>query len=425
MPVLIFIGDGPLRGAMRVRFLGGVDEVGRLGMLLEGERTRLLFDYGMAPRDPPEYPHPAPEVEALFLSHSHLDHSGMVPWVAHKHGCPVVGTSLTRQMSDLLAYDSLKVARLEGYPQPFPREAIHSMNAQFEERHYGGVRETGEYDVRLHSAGHIPGSTMFEVDDGSTRLLFTGDINLIDTHLVAKAEPVRCDVLAIEATYSGREHPDRKTTEEQLLDAVDGVVSQGGRVILPCFAVGRTQEMMCILAKHGYEIAVDGMGKQVVQMMLQDNRYLRDPRELQEAYEAVHIVKNPAQRQRALQGDVIITTSGMLEGGPALWYLKDMKDDDKSAVFFTGFQVPGSGGRSLLDTGALDLGSGAPEKVRCEVRSFDFSGHAGHSEIVEFARRCQPEHVILFHSDDRSLLAQSLGEFAKVHTPAALEDIEV
>ena len=409
---------------MRVRFLGGVDEVGRLGMVLEGERTRLLFDYGMAPRDPPEYPHPAPEVEALFLSHSHLDHSGMVPLVAGRQGCPVVGTSLTRAMSDMLAYDTLKVARLEGYPMPFRREDIHAMGAQWDERHYGDTRESGEFDVRLHSAGHIPGSTMYEADDGSTRLLFTGDINLIDTHLVAKAAPVRCDVLAIEATYSGREHPDRKKTEEQLLDAVDGVVSQGGQVILPCFAVGRTQEMMCVLANQGYDVWVDGMGKQVVHMMLEDNRYLRDPRELQKALEGVSLVKNPAQREKAAKGDVLITTSGMLEGGPALYYLQQLRENRHNAVFFTGYQVPGSGGRSLLDTGALDLGSGKMERVECEIRSFDFSGHAGHSEIVDFAKRCRPEHVVLFHSDDRSMLAQSLGEFAKVHTPKALEDLD-
>lgn len=408
---------------MRLRFLGGVDEVGRLGMVLEGRKTRLLFDYGMAPRDPPEYPHEAPDVEALFLSHSHLDHSGMVPHVAGRQRCPIVGTALTREMSELLAYDSLKVARIEGYPQPFRKDDIAAMRSQWEDVSFGTVRETGEYDVRFHSAGHIPGSTMFEVDDGTTRLLFTGDINLIDTHLVARAEPVRCDVLAIEATYSGREHPDRKLTEEQLLDAVDGIVSQGGRVILPSFAVGRTQEMMCILAHHGYDVYVDGMGKQVVQMMLENNDFLRDPRELQKALEDVNLVRTPAQRERAVKGDVLITTSGMLEGGPAMFYLKHLKEDDKSAVFFSGFQVPGSGGRSLLDTGTIDLGDGRMEKIACEVRSFDFSGHAGHSEIVEFAKRCRPEHVVLFHSDDRSALAESLGEFAKVHTPASLETV--
>jgi putative mRNA 3-end processing factor len=410
---------------MRVRFLGGVDEVGRLGMLLHGQDSTLLFDYGMAPRDPPEYPAPAPDVDALFLSHSHLDHSGMVPLVAGRQQCPIVGTSLTRSMSDLLAYDSMKVARLEGYPQPFKREDIAAMNANWDERHYGDTRESGEFDVRFHNAGHIPGSTMFEADDGSSRLLFTGDINLIDTHLVPKAEPVRCDVLAIEATYSGREHPDRRVTEEQLLDAVDGVVAQGGKVVLPCFAVGRTQELLCVLANGGYDLWVDGMGKTVLQMMLEDNRYLKSPRELQQALEKASLVRSPVHREKAARADVIITTSGMLDGGPALYYLQQLKDDPHNAVFFTGFQVPGSGGRSLLDTGALDLGTGKLEKVSCEIRHFDFSGHAGHSEIVEFAKRCQPEHVVLYHSDDRSHLAKSLGEFAKVHTPAALEDVDL
>jgi putative mRNA 3-end processing factor len=182
--------------------------------------------------------------------------------------------------------------------------------------------------------------------------------------------------------------------------------------------------MMCVLANHGYDVWVDGMGKQVVHMMLEDGRYLRSARELQQALENVNLVKNPAQREKAAKGDVLITTSGMLEGGPALYYLQHLRQNPHNAVFFTGYQVPGSGGRSLLDTGALDLGAGKHERVECEIRAFDFSGHAGHSEIVEFARRCRPEHVVLFHSDDRTMLAQSLSEFAKVHTPKALEDID-
>ena len=114
-------------------------------------------------------------------------------------------------------------------------------------------------------------------------------------------------------------------------------------------------------------------------------------------------------RKHALRGDVIITTSGMLDGGPVLFYLNHLKSDKKSAVFLTGYQVEGTNGRLLMEKGRVDI-SGVKEKVEAEVKFFDFSAHAGHSELRDFANKCSPSRIILFHSDDREPLASDLQE---------------
>lgn len=395
-------------------------------MLLESERSRVLFDYGMSPKDPPEYPEKCPAIDACFLSHAHLDHSGMIPWIAAEHEVPIHATSVTHPLAEMLAVDSLKIAKLEGYPQPYQREDVSTMMGLFEGFEHGERRSVGDLDVRYHSAGHIPGSTMFEVSDGSETLLFTGDLNLIDTRLVRKAEPVRCDTLVIEATYSGRQHPERKWVEEQFLANVEQVVDSGGTAIVPSFAVGRTQEILMVLAGHGYDVWLDGMGKHVTRHMLEDPQWLRSAKDMSRAFEPVKVVKTPHQRDRAAEhAEVIVTTSGMLEGGPVVQYLDRLRNDPASAVFFTGFQVPGSGGRTLMDEGTFEFG-GVKERVALKQRYFNFSAHAGHDDLVRFAQACRPERVVLFHSDNRGPLAEALrADGMDVHLLQTGQELEL
>jgi putative mRNA 3-end processing factor len=406
---------------MRLRFLGGVSEVGRLAMLLEDGGARLLFDYGLAPSDPPKYPEHAPPVDMAFLSHAHLDHSGMMPWVAGKHGPPAVMTKPTWLMGELLAYDSLKVAKAEGYPQPYAANDIHALEDSLTLARYREQVEVGGMEVRAHSAGHIPGSTMFEVH-GDRRVLFTGDLNVADTNLVWGAHPVRCDTLVMEGTYSGRDHPDREATRRRFLERIHEVAEDGGTVLVPAFATSRTQELMVLLAESGLEVWLDGMGRDVTRLMLECPEFLRDPKRLERAVQNTRLVHSNHGRRLALQGDVILTTSGMLEGGPALGYLDAMHANPDNAVFFTGFQVAGTNGRRLRDEGFIDI-QGVTERVKCQRESFDFSAHAGHSELLRFARACEPEEVVLMHSDNPGPLAEALAERCKVVMPQVGEDI--
>ncbi|HEX7392403.1 MAG TPA: MBL fold metallo-hydrolase [Thermoplasmata archaeon] len=387
-------------------FLGGGHEVGRLGILLKCPGARLLFDYGMTATDPPQYPAPCPPVDFMFLTHSHLDHCGMIPWLTARYDIDVVATPVSREVGVLLMEDSVKIGAAEGYPEPYTSQDIKTTRRRFSDIAFGDTRDAGRLQVVTHSAGHIPGATMYELVDGRTTLI-TGDLHTLETRLVQGARPVKCDNLIMESTYSGRNHPPRMKTEYALLKKIDEVADRGGTVIIPSFAVGRTQELMLLLKDSKYEFWLDGMGKKVNKIYSGFPEFVKSGKRLRQAVRRTMEVRNVHARQRALKGDVILTTSGMLDGGPVVSYIDAIRDDPKSAILLTGYQVEGSNGRKLLETGTMDF-RGVTEKVECEVLKYDFSAHAGHNELLAFAKGCDPEKIVLMHGDERELLAGDL-----------------
>jgi len=414
-----------MNNSMKIQFLGGVEEVGRLAMVLETANIKLLFEYGMSPGKPPLYPLPPPALDLVLLTHGHLDHSGMIPYLFTKADQRILSTELTGQISDILHKDSIKIAKSEGYAIPYSRTNITEAKDSLTPVEPNTTEKIGDdYDLNIHSAGHIPGSLMFELI-GDRKLLFTGDFNVIDSRLVKGTKPVKCDVLCLEGTYAGRDHPKkREEIERNLLDKIDDVVKRGGVAVLPAFAVARSQELALVLRKSGHNVWFDGMGKKVSKLFLKYPRYLRSSENLKKALNNINFVHSDHGRKLAVKSEVIITSSGMMDGGPVLSYMRKLKNDPKSAVLLTGYQVEGSNSRLLVDKKKLNF-YGVKENVACEVEYFDFSAHAGHSELIEFAKACEPEKIVLMHSDNREALVEPLKNIAEIYTPKTGEQIEL
>jgi len=406
---------------MKVQFLGGADEVGRLGILIEHENHRLLFDYGLTPEQPPKYPMQSPEINFAFLSHAHLDHSGMLPWLCSRYDVPVFSTPLTKIISEILFKDTLKIADANGYPFPYSEMDVLNSLEKFIDVLPGEEKKINGMEIAFHSSGHIPGSIMFEMKDAGA--LFACDINTIETRLMKGAKPVKCNTLFMEGTYAGVEHPRREQLEKEFLDTIDDVVRHGGLAVVPAFAVGRTQEMAMIL-DGAYEVWLDGMGGKISDILLKHPEYIKSASKLKKAMESVNIVYSNKGRKMALSGDVVLTTSGMMNGGPVLWYVDKIRNDKKSAVILTGYQVEGTNGRNLIERREIEL-YGVKIKVNCDVKFFDFSAHAGHSQLLSFAKACSPEKVVIFHSDDASPLANDIKNFADVYTPKNGEILKI
>lgn len=398
--------------------------MGSLCLYLEENSVRFIFDCGLTPSKPPKYPIRPPPVDIAFLSHAHIDHSGMIPWLCAQQGVDVIATKPTIEIGKMLLEDSVKVSSSEGFPVPYEKNDVKVMKRHFQEANFNESVEVGNIEVVVHTAGHIPGAAMFKLISDKS-VLFTGDINTLDTHLVNGTSAIECDVLVIESTYSGRNHPPRSKTEYEFLEKTREVVERDGLAIVPAFAVGRSQEMLMALMDSEFDIWLDGMGRAVNREFVKMPQYLRSVEKLKKAMGRTRIVRNATEREEIGSGQAVITTSGMLDGGPVLDYLRDKRTDANSAVLLTGFQVEDTNGRRLLDTGEVLFGD-TPVKIDCEVGFYDFSAHADHSELLRFVRECSPETVVLCHGDNREALASDLeDEDFKVLSPMEGEVFEV
>lgn len=384
---------------MDVQFLGGADEVGRSAILVN---DRLLLDYGVKTATPMQYPVGDVEPEAVVVSHGHLDHAGAVPTLLSGDRRPDIHwTPPTAALTRILARDTLK---LHGGTMQCPFTETHVARlGEVEQRH--GYRESfvaAGHKITFYNAGHIPGSAHVHVDDGETRLLYTADFHTDDTRLLSgsTARP-EADVVLCESTYANVDHESRAAVEEQFAETTRTTLWEGGTVVVPAFAIGRTQELLMVCAAHDIDCYVDGMGVEVLSMLRGYPDFLRNSDALDRAARhAREVTGRDGQRKRiADQNTVIVTTSGMLAGGPAMTYIPEIRTDPTNRISLTGYQVEGTPGRQLLETGQCELNGGV-RPVAAQTELFDFSAHADHDGLRSFLASYDDATVLVNHGDN-------------------------
>ncbi len=386
--------------------LGASNEVGRSSFLLDvGEK--ILLDRGIKlGSDEIEYPLPVKtNLDAIVISHAHLDHSGAVPELFSQSNSFVYMTLPTLELSQILWADSLKIARIEGVTPHFSAADIGSTErSTFTLPYRKKVNLSESTSIELFDAGHILGSSMIKVESEKKDVVYSGDFKIEDTRMFKGADKKigKTDVLIIESTYGDRNHGNRKELEKSFVDEVKETLNKGGHAIVPAFAVGRSQELIDILYENKVtaDIFYDGMGQRVARTTLEFPEHLKNPKMLGKALHSANWIKKGRRNPVLKKPCVIVTSAGMLQGGPVMWYLKKLYKDPKSKIFLTGYQVEGTNGRTLMEKGIVDL-DGEIVKVRNQVKQFDFSAHASQDELIELAKLTNPEKIICVHGDEK------------------------
>jgi len=382
---------------LEIKFLGAAREVGRAAVAVKTEKTQVMLDYGVMLNHTPGFPMHVPpkEVDAIVMTHSHLDHAGAVPIFHIRDGKPVYGTSLTFNLANVLIKDFI---HLSSYYLPFEYLELRTMMRSRRNLKYREEATLGEIKFQLLNSGHLPGSASVIIEAEGRRLLYTSDFNTIETRLLSAAD-MDCrelDAVIIESTYADEDHTERKTLEEKFLAETTETVEAGGTVLAPAFSVGRAQEIACVLAANRFEhpVIMDGMAREASSLMMSHLEFLRDPRLFMDAIHMAKWIEDwKDRRDAAKKPGVIITPAGMLKGGPAAFYIQVVGKKPRNAVFLVGYQIPGTPGRELLETGRCVI-DGKVRKIKAKVGYFDFSSHCGARELKETVRSLKDNPVV-------------------------------
>jgi len=393
-------------GQLQIGFLGGTREVGRIAITVKTEKTQVLLDYGaMLDREPGFPMHISPkDVDAIILSHSHLDHSGAIPIFYIEGKKPLYANKLTTELGQLLISDFI---HLSSYYLPFEYLELKSMITSSRHLDFNTEQKVGDIAFQFKNAGHIPGSAQTLIEAEGKRILFTGDFNITDTRLLegAKMNYGDLDVVIMESTYATEEHTERKQLEKNFVDECTDVVGKGGMALVPAFGVGRSQELACVLAAHHFEypVTLDGMAREVSRVIMNYPQFLRDPRAFTDAMHLTEWVEGWRDRRKAARTPgVIISPAGMLKGGPAMFYISKIAKKSNNAIFLVSYQIPGTPGKELLEKGICNI-DGKMRKVKARVKHFDFSSHCGAGELKEAARRLGGKpRVFVVHGAERN-----------------------
>jgi metallo-beta-lactamase family protein len=416
---------------MKLTFLGAVGTVTGSKFLVETERHRILVDCGLFQgfkqlrlRNWAPLPVDPKSIDAVVLTHAHLDHSGYLPLLA-RNGFrgPVFCTPATRDLCDILLPDSghlqekdAEFANRHGISRHHPALPLYTLRdaelvlRQFQTMKFGTQRTiAGEFTIRFLPAGHILGAAIVELTHARTTVAFSGDIGRPDSPTMVDPTPMKhADYLLVESTYGNRKH-DTRDPEDMLAEIVARTAARGGTVLIPSFAVGRTQTLMYHLHRLKAAHRLPDIPVFLDSPMAVDasNVYCRDTSsqklsqaEWSRACSVARYVQD-VEESKKLDHDqmpkIIISASGMATGGRVLHHLKRYAPEPRNTILFAGFQAGGTRGASI--TGGADSVKihGAYIPIRAEVDNLHMlSAHADADEIIAWLGNFRKPPVMTF-----------------------------
>ena len=375
-----------------LHFAGGCREIGGSAIEVSGNNNRtVLLDYGIKMGEHGEKIPKFPKLKAkpknishIMLSHAHADHSCGLPLLYSGISQPnLLMTKITKDLTNLLIKDTIKLSK---YFLPFENQERIRMLKKIFSVNYENELALNGMKAKFIDAGHIPGSACLYLEMDGKKILYTSDINQIPTrlneHCKSKFPPI--DYLIIESTYALYEHPNRMETEKEFMEDVNKTIELGGIVLIPAFGVARSQELLLVLTRNGFNhpITMDGMARASSQIFKDHPQFIKDIDFFEESLNRTKLISYSKRKSRERQEAVkkqgaIIAPSGMLRGGTAMLYLRELSEDENNSIFLVSYQLPDSPGKKLLESSSIFIKDLDEEiKVKAKTKLYNFSSHS-------------------------------------------------
>lgn len=426
---------------MRITFYGGAEEVGRSCVLIEKGKRNIMLDCGIKLGEKTEYPlisdSELKRVQNIAITHAHLDHSGYLPHVYHKGSKPdIFLTKPTRDLMGVLLSDYCRIHK-EDSKQLFTQKDVDNV---MKDTHMVEYHEPvkSSFEFTFHPAGHIIGSTMVHINENKG-VLYTGDICSRKTKILEGCEQnLKAETLIMETTYGGKDDviPSYKETAGKLVASINKTLDKGGYVIIPSFAVGRAQEILLILddymrsgALKKCKIYVEGMiGKA---LRIYRHNAIHASEELKKRIlmseddpfkaPSFHYSQTKTKEDVLKEPCIIVSTSGMLSGGPVLFYLTKLGKDPKNKMIFVGYQAPGTLGRKIME-GQRKIKIREKEiELKMQIDAVRISGHADFNELAQFVKGIKGLKKVFLMHGEKTDLKDALEKKYEVVIPRLLE----
>lgn len=411
---------------MKIQFFGATKTVTGSCFLLETGKENILIDCGLFQEDDKEYlnyepfPFNPKKIDLVILTHAHLDHSALLPKLI-KEGlrCRIIATPATKDLLEIMLFDALKVQKNENYKQILYDEAdISKALKHIDTLPYQKILNFNGINIKLLDAGHILGSATVELKVNGKKIVFSGDIGRTGYPILRDPEPPKeADYLVLESTYGNRLHKSLDESIKELVQAIKDTFKKGGNVIIPAFAVGRTQDLLYILNKsvrqgllEPINVYLDSpLAEEATKIYLShpelfDEEALREMRNINRASIKLHFIKSvdESKRLNAIKSNaVIIAGSGMCQGGRIVYHLYHNIHREECSIIFAGFQAKGTLGRKIVD-GEKEvpiLGKMLPVKAKVYTIG-GFSAHADQRELLKWLEsiKTKPE-IFIVHGE--------------------------